>query len=481
MQYCFSRFAHEFRSESATCYLNSLKLRPVYVQNEFALLLQDIYRKNQHHFFNAHELISQNRCYAEILKSLEEEKIIAASPEVDNVLHKIRASLPAPQLAIMYLVVTEQCNLSCSYCFMNSSLNRAKHPHRQHMSITTAQKALDFFCSIIGRSKGSFEEEKTIIIYGGEPLTNRDCVLHIPNQIQELKLRKMLPEETNSVINTNSTLLTEELVKAIKPSGTSISLSIDGGTAEFNHHRRYCDGRETFDNVISAINLLRQHQVNFGLSITLSEDVLLRADELLASIEQLNIQNIGVNPIIPSKDSPSSEQYSELVAQFIIKAYKRLHPLGFSEDRIARKIICFANAALYPWDCGAGGGRQVVVAPNGDVGICHGLIGERTDFVTRVDNLDFDPGKSEVFWKWRNFSPLCHHECEACSALGICGGGCPLRAYEMSGKWNSIDKQFCSHAKKTLEFLVWEYWRRLQKTAAQRERSTYETEAYSAA
>jgi uncharacterized protein len=212
---------------------------------------------------------------------------------------------------------------------------------------------------------------------------------------------------------------------------------------------------------MESIRLLRSKGIRFSLSITVSDSALDDQDSLLDSLADLGVADIGFNPILPSQHYQVSADYGERFADFLITAHMRLRELGFVEDRMRRKIEAFARAQVMFGDCAAAGGGQVVFSPEGRIGICHGMPADAEWFPGHVDDPDFEPASSPLFLEWSRYSPIFKDQCEGCGALGICGGGCPLRAYQSRGSWQAVDEQFCHHAKKTLDFLVWELFQTL--------------------
>lgn len=456
----FSRFVKRFERGDLVCYLNALRLRPVYINKELVEPLDRYFYQDYGTEIQIEELLALANS-SELIPILKEEKILSPSLTIDSVISNIRKQYPAPYLSVMYLMFSEVCNLNCSYCFVNHNFHDAKKAPGGKMSLDTAKKALEFFIRGINLDPSRREEEKSIIFYGGEPLTNKECLAPLLEYIQTLKEQGRFPTNVKLSMVTNGTLMTKELARLLKKHEVAFGISLDGGTQELNSNRVFLDGSPAFPAIIKTVGMLKNEGVDFGLSITVSEEMLYKEDAIIASLMELGIKSIAFNPIMPSKDYIVSDSYPEKVADFIIKAYEALSPLGFSEDRISRKIDFFSKADIYYWDCAAAGGRQIVVAANGDIGICHGLIGERDDFFTNVNDTSFDHHTDDVFLKWNKFSPLLNEECQDCEALGICGGGCPLRAYQQTGKWGASDKQFCPHAKKTLEFLIWKLWNKL--------------------
>lgn len=138
-----------------------------------------------------------------------------------------------------------------------------------------------------------------------------------------------------------------------------------------------------------------------------------------------------------------------------------------------RKVDSFVKSEIYAFDCGAAGGGQIVIAPDGQVGICHGYLGSRKHFATTVDDETFDPRNDPVFIEWSRRSPLNMDACRECPALGICGGGCPLNADFEEGSIWGLDKRFCVHCKTTLEWLIWDLYKQMiNKTSSVTEMAT---------
>ena len=111
--------------------------------------------------------------------------------------------------------------------------------------------------------------------------------------------------------------------------------------------------------------------------------------------------------------------------------------------------------------CGATAGGQLVVAPNGRVGICHGCLYNKQYFVTDIYNEDFNAQEDPTFVEWSQLTPVNRDECQECEALGICGGGCPINAMNSKpgNTIHSMDERFCVHAKKTLNFMINDLYR----------------------
>ena len=105
-------------------------------------------------------------------------------------------------------------------------------------------------------------------------------------------------------------------------------------------------------------------------------------------------------------------------------------------------------------DCGVVG-HQLVVAPDGRIGVCQDFIKPRTYFSRSVYDNDHHDLIDDLFADWRDRSPFFMPQCMDCPALGICGGGCPASAELKTGSRYNRDERACYHSKQILEWLVW--------------------------
>ena len=163
------------------------------------------------------------------------------------------------------------------------------------MSKETAKAGLDFFCHQISLNPQLFNQEKSIIIYGGEPLLNFDCVIYLLDLILKYQADKRLPDNISIALLTNGTLLTDEKADLLKKYHISISISLDGATDVANLCRKYQNGQASYPDVIRGINIAMKHGLDCGLSVTLTEDALNDLDLMEKMILDNNIKSLGFN------------------------------------------------------------------------------------------------------------------------------------------------------------------------------------------
>ncbi len=450
----FSKYSHKIEKDGVFAYIHALRMKPVYLNTEMESAVEVVRSSADIHKFLASITdISRQVSVVAALNALIENKVLVKDPSVDkNVISHFRSSVPKPYTQIAYFILTENCNFGCSYCFVKR--DGEARPGSKVMSQETALKGLDLFCRQISMDKTRFEEEKNIIFYGGEPLLNTKVLQFICSKVDEYKSAGKLPQSTHLSIITNGSLLTEKNIEILRKNNVAIGISLDGDECATDSCRAYVKGGSVYKDVIKGIERCKARDVPFSLSVTLTEQSIKDFDATLEELKKIGCKALGFNILLTDENFQVSDGYNEAAADCIIKGFEEFRKVGVYEDRMMRKLKSFAESRVYLFDCGAAGAGQIVIAPDGEVGVCHGFLGSREFFPANVDNIDFDP--STDFSEWGKRTPLNMPECDDCMALGICGGGCPLNALKNTGSLWGMDQRFCVHSKKTLEWLVWD-------------------------
>jgi len=330
------------------------------------------------------------------------------------------------------------------------------------MDKNTAIAGVDTFARL---SDVSDENQKLIILYGGEPLMNFEVIKEIVSRVEEHKKDNKLSENTNILLITNGSLLDGETSDFLNAHSVQIAVSVDGDESATDSCRVYAGGgaepQSAFKSIMQGIETAKNHGCEVSLSVTLSEKSLENFDATLDLIESVGCKDFGFNMM--TVDDPREMALAEKTTDAIIKAYEYFNPKGISEDRIRRKVYAFKQAEIYYFDCAAAGASQITIAPEGSIGLCHVQVGSRTDFVADVNDASFEPENDAVFREWSRRTPINMPQCQDCFALGICGGGCPYNARLKHGSIWDMDERFCVHAKKTLEYLIWDTFNEVNK------------------
>ncbi|ABY92654.1 radical SAM protein [Thermoanaerobacter sp. CM-CNRG TB177] len=207
----------------------------VYITNDKKILFDlnkyDIYEIDDE-TFNLFEEI-----YFEVEKGvLFDENINESTPkkkEIYELLFRFRNynSSGERETTQIRIHTSNECNLKCKYCYANHG------DYNQGQAIMTeeiAEKVADFI-------KLNFPKVKVIVFFGGEPLLGFKAIG---------KICEKMGKETHYIVNTNLTILNEEIIKLINEYSINVTGSIDGPKEIHDLNRVYKrNGRGSFDIV----------------------------------------------------------------------------------------------------------------------------------------------------------------------------------------------------------------------------------------
>ena len=434
-------------------------MKPVYLTREVYKSLQDWLAGS---FCDSVEHAPAD-IQSEVYELVKCKIITRTEDEDEKVLQFVRSKIPKPAVNVCYMILSEQCNLACKYCFLgNNDRQKRMQFLSEDMTTDTADRAVDFFVRQIKLSGLDSEYNKPVIIfYGGEPMMNFPVLVHVAEKLKDLREVEKCVKNAEMSVVTNGLLLNEERVLKLKELGVSIAISVDGFTEETNKMRVDIGGYPIFSRILKTLDLCKRLGVEISLSVTLSNDTIRDTQNILNLIDNYGVKSFGFNIMMSDENFVLPESYNDAAAQFIIDEFIELRKRGIYEDRIMRKLRAFTKAQVYFSDCAATSGGQIVIAPNGQVGICHGCLYNKQYFISDINDDTFDATKDPSFIEWSQLSPVNKPGCLDCPALGICGGGCPVNAMHLkpNNTIHSIDERFCAHSKKTLEFFIRDLYR----------------------
>ncbi len=326
------------------------------------------------------------------------------------------------EINVLYLLLCGECNLRCKYCFVKDQFDGAKLTKFQ------INKALKLF------KNQKTTQQRTVILYGGEPLLDKALLKYTLN-----KIRNILGNNVSISIVTNGLLLDDEYLSIFKKYKINIGFSLDGLTSNSNRNRVNLLGNCENKNLKSKYRYLLQNYP-FSISCTLTDNNL---PELIDFVKKLDKKTKGFSYNLLIK---KNIKYPKNIAKYLIKIEKILLNKGIMEDRIYyRRILKLINKQIHIKDC-AGYGQQMVITPNGRIGVCHGIDWSNKlyfplDINTTPINLKLN---KEYIWKlWNKRSPFNHPNCLNCVALTLCGGGCAASKIKTGYNIYNLDQNHC--------------------------------------
>ncbi|MET0660548.1 MAG: anaerobic sulfatase maturase [Steroidobacteraceae bacterium] len=181
------------------------------------------------------------------------------------------------------------CNLDCSYCFY---LEKEKlFPERQRFLMS--DEVLRAYVTQNIRNEPS--PEVVFTWQGGEPmLRGLDFYRQAVAYQRELAGDKLI----RNALQTNGVLLDDEWCAFLAESGFMVGISLDGPREIHDAARVDKRGRPTFDAVMNGIALLRKHQIEFNVLVTVTNEVSKHPKEIYRFLKQQGITHIQFNPVV---------------------------------------------------------------------------------------------------------------------------------------------------------------------------------------
>lgn len=353
----------------------------------------------------------------------------------------------------MYLLLTDGCDMACRYC--SEEIVDLPRFRQQFMTAETIDRSVECFARLT-KLYGGRKPRRSICLYGGEPLLNRVGIFHAVKRITEAKTAGVLPDDIFVYVLTNGQPFDEAYARLFAQHGVAVSISIDGPKPINDANRLGRSGTSPFEKARQAYCLAKERGVDVGISTTLTPEVVEHFDETL----DFFIHDLGLRECITlfllhyTPCFPVEPDYYEKAARCLIKARERFSALGINDESMRQKIEAFSNRTPILAECGINGGT-LVVAPEGAIGPCVDLVKPRLHMGGSVHDRDYDPVKAGLYASWRFRSPLFMEKCLDCPAVGLCGGGCPVKVECQTGSRWDIDYRICPHSKLALEWLVW--------------------------
>jgi uncharacterized protein len=359
----------------------------------------------------------------------------------DRPMPKVLPLTPLP-LSTMVLNVTNQCNLSCTYCYEYGEdkivqTENGKQP--KWMSEETARESVDFLM----RESGKVAH---LTFFGGETLLNFKILQFTVGYARARAAE--LGKEIDFSLTTNATLLKPEVIEFLATENFGITISMDGPPDLQNKFRVFKNGTGSYELIVPKIKaLLARHRSRpIGARVTLTRETLDVRRIYNHLRHEIGFWEIGFAPVTASpgrQHAFSEEGFETVLAEFrdLADDYRdaalagKHH--GFSNVRETLQEI--HKGASKAWPCGAGFGL-LGVSTAGDVNLCHRFAGSDDHKLGTVrDGIDREAQRGFL---------EAHHvasktDCQTCWARPLCAGGCYHEAHTRYGTTTGPNLHYC--------------------------------------
>lgn len=362
----------------------------------------------------------------------------------------ISSAYPTTPMSIV-LNVAETCNMRCTYCFADHG---AYNTGQKIMTREVANKAVDFLAR---KTKENF---LYVYFFGGEPLLNRDVILHT------VRYTKAKAEELGKSVmfglTTNGTILDDELLACFDENKFAILVSLDGPKEMNDKLRPMADGSGSFDMIVRNLHRLAEKKnIHLGCRATTTAEHSNIA-EIMELYDSFPLKYGHIEPAsLSSQELKDNVKYEERnfyafikeygdVAKFMLKKMKNRELVVYHP--YLREVQELMQRTRRIYHCNMGGG-SLTVSAEGDIYACQRLVGEPGHSLGSV----LDP---EILSKFKPFIPLSSAEkedCQTCWARYLCAGDCPAEVILNCGTDRPVLAPRCDLRRERLKWSIWLY------------------------
>lgn len=317
------------------------------------------------------------------------------------------------------ILLTEQCNLACTYCY--SRFSRSKDTLSQEKIKELVNKVLD--CD-------TNKQKRITFLGGGEPTYHWNLFTWTVEYI-----RNYNEYGNNAIISTasNMTLLNEDKIKWMVQNRVGISASFDILPEIQNNQRIFPNNSGSFDIVDTNIKLCISNGLIPSIRTTITESSVKNMIQMVRFVidryPEIKVIHLEHATLETEK---ANDFYKEFIENFFLaKNIARQHNVeirnsAYSVGKSIRKSFC---------------GSEYCITPTGDMTSCHRVSLKSDKLYTK-----FNYGGNEAVPKNDDFrySLQNSNRCKECFAKYNCAGGCPYtRAYLSNTGFDS----YCSFVK----------------------------------
>jgi len=328
--------------------------------------------------------------------------------------------LRSPRIVTLELMLTEACNLACSYCFEYDAKSG------RHMSPQVARGAVDF---LIDASRQS--EWVGITFIGGEPMLRFDLIREVVEYAK--KQAAAAGKRAFFDMTTNGLPLKEEHLRYFRDVGLRYCLSLDGAPEDNDRHRRTRTGDGSYERIAGKMRLLKRYQHWQGARVTVMPDTATLLGQNIAHLHHelaINQFIIGFASHVPWSDVQIADYARGLMEAFEFFLEERVgcrsRRLRIGLLEVGQLSEAYLEHGGCGWGCGAGSGR-LAVAPDGTFHGCTKLAfaakGEGR-FPLPLGSIQTGLSQPENRGKLLDHLRESRPKCRACPLAPRCQGGC---------------------------------------------------------
>ena len=345
-------------------------------------------------------------------------------------------------LQTMVMNLTNQCNLSCQYCYEFGEDKVATPEGKpKFMDFETASASVDY---LFAQSAGRHGVH--ITFFGGETLMNFPLLKKVVDYAKQKASKQ--GRSIDFSLTTNATLLTPTIIEYLSANEIGVTVSMDGDKASHDKFRVFSNGKGSYDIIEPRVReLIKEHKTRpIVARVTMTSQAMDVLGTYRHLKNDLGFHEIGFAPVTTSPDRLYSidkrgldsvlDQFGVLASEYLANALRGEHH-GFSN--VSDTLAELHQGVNKSHPCGAGLGL-IGVGPSGDIAPCHRFVDSDTHTLGHV-STGIDKAKQNDFLSRGHIQVKT--DCRTCWARPVCAGGCHHEAYVRYGDTGHPNLHYC--------------------------------------
>lgn len=327
------------------------------------------------------------------------------------------------------LKIHKRCNLACDYCYIYEMADQGWRSGPAIMSRRTIDQAAR---RMADHARSHRLSRVTVVLHGGEPLlAGADLISHTARTLRDAAEGVTV----DLTVQTNGVLLDDRMLATLREHRVRVSVSLDGGAAENDRHRRYRNGKGSHAATAAGLTRLTggpNRPLFAGLLCTVD----LANDPVQVYTDLLEFEPPQIDFLLPHGNwtRPPPELGADGSAtpygDWLVAVFDRWYDAPRRETGV-RKFQEIMNLLLGGMSraesVGLSPARLIVIDTDGSLEQVDTLKSAFDNAATTgydVLSGSFDRAMSHpaIVARQRGMAGLCHG-CRQCAVVSVCGGG----------------------------------------------------------
>jgi len=344
------------------------------------------------------ELKAQDVIYIKNEKAVEYK--FSSLPKLRGVLHHV------------YIQLTRACNLRCMHCSVDAGTKGQEE--------LTKEEAFDLIDQIYDMMVPS------VTISGGEPT----LVSYLEDLIEYTSKKPIKVEIMTNGYNIDDTFAKSLVAKGL----VHVNISLDGAKEDSHDYLRGVSG--SFKKAVNAIKMFKGLGIFVETTTVIHDKNRNEISEIINLCKRLGVDHMKFVPIVPYKRGKKCDFVSSLDC-YVNNIRNIFSAYNSSYNQLMRRNISKKIHNNIIFRCGAGNGL-LGVSSEGYVHPCNNIENIILGNIRNQSLIEIYNNSNNLRSMYEILS-INGSECEQCSILDYCGGGCVMLAYSYYEDYKKCD------------------------------------------